>query len=127
MSAVTVTKTHYSRHSDREFEVVFPARYEVCDRCDGKGTHTNPAIDGNGISPEEFREDPDFEEAYFRGDYDVSCSVCHGQRVVAVVDEPRLKGRKALLWKVIEQREMDDSRERSMERQIMFMENGGRW
>ena len=49
-------------------EIELPVKMAVCPRCDGKGTHVNPAIDGHGISPEEFRDDPEFGEAYFRGD-----------------------------------------------------------
>lgn len=73
-----------------ECEVDLPSKMVVCDRCQGKGTHTNPNIDGNGISPEEFAEDPDFERDYFNGVYDVRCSVCDGRNVVEVIDESRI-------------------------------------
>lgn len=63
-----------------------PWKYEVCDVCDGKGTHVNPSIDCGGISREEFQEDPDFEEEYFSGSYDMPCNACDGKRVVPVVD-----------------------------------------
>ena len=53
-------------------EVELPAKFEVCSRCDGNGKHVSPAIDGNGISREQFEEDPDFEQAYFSGRYDVA-------------------------------------------------------
>ena len=67
-----------------------PAMYEVCLTCDGKGTHVNPAIDDNGISAQEFIEDPDFQEAYFNGTYDVQCYECKGKRVVPRVDANRV-------------------------------------
>lgn len=70
-------------------DLVVPVRYEVCDVCEGKGMHVNPSIDSHGISPEEFAEDPDFAESYFRGDYDQPCNECGGQRVVPVIDESR--------------------------------------
>jgi RecJ-like exonuclease len=70
-----------------EVEVELPAKYQVCGRCDGEGKHVNPSIDSHGISREEFDEDPDFEEAYFRGDYDVQCEECGGRTTVLVVDE----------------------------------------
>jgi len=57
-------------------------QFAVCPTCDGNGTHVNPSIDSEGISAEQFYEDPDFEEAYFSGDYDVACVECGGQRVV---------------------------------------------
>jgi hypothetical protein len=74
-----------------KFDQEFPAKYEVCDRCQGEGRHTNPSIDGNGITGSEMQEiladDPDFLEDYMGGKYDVTCHVCHGNRVVLVVDE----------------------------------------
>jgi len=80
-----VTMTLHDRNSDK-VQVELPGRYEVCSRCQGKGTHVNPAIDGNGLSAEDFAEDPDFEEAYFAGHYDITCQECQGQRVVPVAD-----------------------------------------
>ena len=64
-----------------------PTRWELCDVCDGKGTHVNPNIDRNGLTAEDFHDDPDFFDNYRRGDYDMSCNRCGGRRVVAVVDE----------------------------------------
>lgn len=67
-----------------------PVRYEVCGTCDGKGSHVNPSIDADhGITREEFDEDPDFKESYFRGDYDQPCNECGGRRVAPVVDTDR--------------------------------------
>jgi RecJ-like exonuclease len=70
-------------------EADIPVVYEVCGTCEGQGSHVNPAIDAHGISIEEFAEDPDFMEAYLRGDYDIPCNECHGRRVVPVVDPNR--------------------------------------
>ena len=50
----------------------------ICDLCHGEGTHVNPAIDGHGLSREDFDDDPDFAESYMRGDYDVPCAQCGG-------------------------------------------------
>lgn len=72
-----------------EEEVVLPSKFVVCPRCRGKGTHVNPSIDGNGLTREDFDEDPDFEEAYFRGDYDVACYECRGRRVVLTLDREK--------------------------------------
>lgn len=85
----TVTHTLYTEEGD-ELEVVFPAKFEVCHRCRGNGKHVNPAIDGNGLSQEDFDQDPDFREDYFSGVYDVPCYECKGQRVIAEIDEERL-------------------------------------
>ena len=59
----------------------------VCPRCSGEGKIVNPAIDGNGLSREDFDEDPDFREDYMSGLYDVVCPECNGRNVVLVVDE----------------------------------------
>ncbi len=73
-----------------EIEVEFPLKFEVCGTCDGKGSHVNPSIDSHGISAEEFAEDPDFEESYFSGHYDLTCVECHGLRVTPTVDRDAL-------------------------------------
>lgn len=72
-----------------EIEVELPTRFEVCPTCEGRGSHTNPSIDCNGLSSEDFEQDPDFREDYFSGVYDVQCYGCGGRRVVPVVDERR--------------------------------------
>jgi hypothetical protein len=80
-----------------EIEVKFPAKYEVCDRCEGKGKHVNPAIDGNGLSREDFDEaGPEFFEDYMSGVYDVTCYECKGERVVLVIDEDAVERDPAL-------------------------------
>ena len=66
-----------------EVFIVRTSGFRVCPTCEGYGTHVNPSIDAHGIGREEFDEDPDFEEAYFAGAYDVTCGKCNGQRVVA--------------------------------------------
>lgn len=74
------------------------AIYEVCPRCDGKGTHTNPSIDENGLTHEDFeREGPEFREDYFAGKYDVTCYSCEGKRVVPVfTDSPTEEEKKII-------------------------------
>lgn len=67
-----------------------PAKYEVCETCCGRGKHVNPSIDSNGLTQEDFAEDPDFGDAYWRGDYDVPCSQCGGERVVPAPDRDRI-------------------------------------
>lgn len=62
-------------------------KYEVCDLCRGKGKVVNPNIDCQGITREDFDEDPDFEEDYLSGVYDIKCTQCKGERVVSVIDE----------------------------------------
>jgi hypothetical protein len=54
----------------------------VCPICEGKGKYVNPSIDSHGLSAEDFAEDPDFAEDYFRGTYDIVCKCCAGRNVV---------------------------------------------
>jgi predicted methyltransferase len=70
-----------------EVEYTLPARFGVCPTCNGKGHHVNPAIDCNGLTSEDFEDDPDFRESYFSGAYDQTCNECGGKRVVLEVDE----------------------------------------
>lgn len=112
------THDHYIEDKERDipevqalgdvdsFEVTtkFPAKFEVCDLCNGKGSHVNPSIDAGGISEDdEFWEDDQDDEyewddeasdaynkkmssRYARGDYDVPCNQCGGKRVVLGID-----------------------------------------
>jgi hypothetical protein len=84
----TMRITYLTDGGYTEVEATVPARFEVCDRCEGRGTHDHPAF-SNGITSSDFDEDPDFREDYMRGAYDVSCSECRGLRVVAVPDVAR--------------------------------------
>jgi hypothetical protein len=81
-----------------EVETWLPFKYEACDVCDGKGTHVNPSIDSHGLSREDFDADPDFEESYFRGDYDVTCYQCKGRRVYPVVEVERMSNEEQKLY-----------------------------
>lgn len=66
--------------ADDEFAV--PFKWDVCGTCDGKGSMVNPSIDCGGLTSEDFDADPNFEESYRSGTYDVQCSECGGRRVV---------------------------------------------
>lgn len=63
------------------------AKYIICENCRGKGTTVNPSIDGNGLSQEDFDEDPDFREDYMQGKYDVHCACCDGSGKILVPEE----------------------------------------
>lgn len=67
------------------YETQLPTKRIVCPRCEGEGTHTNPAIDGNGLTAEDFYEDEDFAADYMNGKYDVLCETCRGANVVVDV------------------------------------------
>jgi hypothetical protein len=96
--------------------LTIPAKYEVCDICDGRGKHVNPAIDGHGLSREDFDEDPDFAEAYWRGDYDQTCVECHGERVVPVIDRDRCAPAELAAAEAAENAHYDEQAERAAER-----------
>lgn len=73
---------------DDERSVTFPAVYVVCDVCEGKGKHVDPAIDAHGITEDEYSTwSIDEQEAYFHGGYDIDCMTCKGRRVLAVINE----------------------------------------
>lgn len=74
-------------------DVELPAMWEVCSRCDGEGHHSNPAIDGHGITMEEWLGpdwDDESRERYMSGGYDIPCTECKGERLVLVVDYSKL-------------------------------------
>jgi hypothetical protein len=76
-----------------EFFYYFPTKLDVCPVCQGRGSYVNPAIDGNGLGADDFAEDPDFEESYHAGVYDITCVNCGGHKVVDAVDEGKLSKR----------------------------------
>lgn len=116
----------YTTRGGIEIHHELPTKFVACSRCEGKGSHVNPAIDGHGISPEEFAEDPDFEEAYFSGRYDVRCENCDGNRVFPEVDESSLTKKQRRIWELIQKQDLDAARWRAEERMTRFYENGGR-
>lgn len=65
-------------------------RFEVCPACEGTGKYVNPSIDAHGLTREDFDEDPDFEESYWRGDYDITCNLCRGSNVIPVPIDPAI-------------------------------------
>jgi hypothetical protein len=84
-------KFTYENDDGDEIGVEIPAKHEVCDRCEGHGTHLNPSIGEHAYTQEEFDEafdDDESRENYFKrgGIYDVTCHDCGGKRVVAVPD-----------------------------------------
>lgn len=90
-SAMTLTITYDGDDPEEETSVALPARFAVCETCEGHGSHVNPSIDDQGLTAEDFYDDPDFEEEYRSGSYDVPCYECQGLRVVPRVDEEALK------------------------------------
>lgn len=98
---------------ERKFEL--PVAKEVCPICEGEGKIVNRSIDGNGISADEFYDDPDFAEDYMSGVYDVTCDECNGLRVVDVVDESRLDEETIERWYSFQQNVHDSVAEQLAE------------
>lgn len=75
-----------------ELVLELPAKFSLCPRCRGVGSHVNPAVDGNGLSQEDFDEaGPEFYDDYMGGVYDVACYRCKGEKVIKIVDRDRAK------------------------------------
>lgn len=117
-----------------EVEHTFPSTNEVCHRCEGYGTHLTPSIGEHAYSMEEFNESFDDEEdraAYFQrgGKYDVQCEVCHGNKVVEVVDEDkvsRLSEEEKALYAQYQESEEQHARWDAEDRATYRMESGYR-
>ena len=89
-----VVLTLWNEEEGDEEEVEVPARFEVCPRCEGHGTHLHEAIGSHAYTQEEFDDafsDEEERAAYFQrgGRYDVCCTECKGLRVVAEADLDR--------------------------------------
>lgn len=76
-----------------ERELELPAKWEICSRCDGNGTHVNPNVDGHGITSEEWANEwaEEEKEAYLEGRYDVRCNDCSGSGKRLILDEDAAK------------------------------------
>jgi len=89
----------WSKDGSIEFpELELPGKFEVCHDCHGEGRTLCDGLRDVAFSSDEMAEDPEFAEAYFRGDYDDECRSCGGKRVVAVPDEAMCKT-KISWWK----------------------------
>lgn len=63
------------------------SRFEVCNTCQGRGSHVNPSIDAGGITSSEWDEwDYESQENYWSGRYDVTCYECRGEKVTQILE-----------------------------------------
>lgn len=60
-------------------------KYRVCSRCDGEGKIVNPAV--SVWTHQDRVDDPEGFEGMLRGDYNVTCPKCRGNRVTTRSDE----------------------------------------
>jgi len=120
----TITITLFDEDGE-EVQHELPATNEVCNRCQGFGTHTNPNIDGNGITQSEWEEwDRDDRESYLNGEYDVSCEECHGNKVVRVVDQDVCSLEQKKLFEKWEELENERAALDDEDRAYYLMESG---
>lgn len=71
-------------------EHALPTRWVICYACEGEGRHVRTSVDCNGLTAEDFDQDPEFAEQYFSGAYDEQCGTCHGRTTIREVDLERL-------------------------------------
>ncbi|WP_260973270.1 hypothetical protein [Mycolicibacterium llatzerense] len=74
--------------TDPETTVTLASKFEVCPRCHGRGVHD--CWEGGMTGAEMAEQGPEFFEDYRAGMYSTTCTVCHGLRVVEVLDRPRV-------------------------------------
>jgi len=110
--------------SGEETEHSLPSRWDICGRCRGSGKHDHPAF-SNGLTQEDFAEDPDFKEDYMEGRYDVSCSECGGTGKVLVPDEAAMNPEQLRLLAVYEQQCSEMARDAAADAYTRRMESGG--
>lgn len=97
--------------------VTVPAMWAICGLCRGHGNHVHPSIDCNGLTGEDFDEDPSFGPDYFSGVYDVPCNQCGGTgKELQPADETD-----SIEW--LNQR-ANDRAEAAAERRLCAAENG---
>lgn len=103
---IELTWTEETDDGDEEISHEFEAKNEVCPSCEGFGTQLIEGLRGEAFTMSEFYESfPEEEdrEAYFsrsrESKYNVACSECKGQNVIAVVDESKLNKEEKSLYK----------------------------
>ena len=94
----------------------WPAKWDVCGTCNGKGTHVDPSIDCNGLTAEDFYEDPEFEYEYISGAYDQQCNECGGRTTVPMIDMERLNDTQKEALALLEREQDAEADSHAMER-----------
>ena len=122
----------FDEETGDEIEHEFPAKNEVCPRCEGFGTHLNPSIGEHAYTIEEFNEaffEDEDKDAYFSrgGIYDGQCQEGRGNKVVLIADEERFNEEEKKLFEQYEESEEKRARYDAEDRMTQFWENGGRY
>ena len=95
-----------------------------CEVCQGKGKYVNPSIDAGGLTYEDFANDPEFEEEYFRGAYDQVCEACGGKGKYPEIDRDKTP---EWIVNLIDEREEEERREAYSDRYTYMREMGYCW
>jgi len=73
-------------------EYTLQIRRIICSLCHGYGKVINPSIDCNGLTQEDFDQEPGFEDDYNIGMYDITCPQCKGKNIEIIpISPPKLK------------------------------------
>jgi len=112
INKMTMVVEIYDEANDETYEKEVPFEFEVCPTCRGRGSHVEPGIDCNGLTAEDFAEDPDFREDYFSGRYDVPCYRCNGEKVVPVIDDSEVLEHLHQMWQAQAEIEAEYAAER---------------
>ena len=120
----------YENDETGEDEDLFiPGVNVICHRCHGAGVVDAPGISDNGLTSDDFAEDPEFAEDYAAGVYSVPCPECNGEKVFVEPDESArdLKGY-AVAWATYDryvEYQREAAREGANDRYTRRMESGG--
>ena len=106
---VTFSVTVEDDEGEYEETVTVHAKYEFCPTCQGRGQHVNPSIDANGLTAEDFANDPDFRDDYLSGTYDVDCYGCGGRTTILVPDTNRMNDDEKRLLNAHEEEDIADA------------------
>lgn len=117
----------YTTKSGRTLTRKLPAKFAVCQECHGKGSHLVKGMRGAVYTWEDFAEDPEFQEDYFGGAYDVPCETCHGQRVVPEPEREALTRSEARFLDMVERVQFEREMEEAAMEAERRAEMGYRW
>lgn len=115
----TMIITLYDEELDDEVDCEIPAKWIICDNCDGNGSHSKHL---GAITQEDIDRDwsPDEFDDYLAGGYDMQCEVCKGSGKVLAPLYPNQEPAKTWL-----KQERDREAERRADMRTLYMESGG--
>lgn len=81
----------FENEEGEEVQLQLPAKWELCDQCEGEGRCLMAGLRGVAFTQEEFAESfsDDEADAYFGGGYDTDCEACGASGKIRVPDESK--------------------------------------